>query len=200
MSRHVRLLASVALGSALVMVLFPLGVSAETSPQSWIEAKARSESEDISVQCSTQVRSVGSLGIDWGNTCTVSRTSYAISRLTLGNQRWINGIPWVPQFGQHCGAADGRFGPVTEGCVRSFQRGVAGLADTGTINAATWRALENQRQLMGCSFGACDYKTPSSPVAIAQRRDSYAGVTGPWFIRNLGGTAWRWWNSSSILD
>ncbi len=37
-------------------------------------------------------------------------------------------------------ALDGRFGPVTESCVRSFQA-VSGIPRTGCADPATWRAL-----------------------------------------------------------
>lgn len=157
-------------GSLLVLLI----VVAAQQPA---EASVRTagDSEGSVTHCATQVRSVGSLGIDWGTTCTVSRSSWQISRLTLGNQRWINRIPWVPVFGQHCGVEDGWFGGNTEQCVRSFQRGIAGLTETGTINSNTWRALEDQRHLIGCFHGVCDYRPSSTGAAVAQRRDSYGG-------------------------
>jgi hypothetical protein len=146
---------------------------------------------DSAYACGTQVRSVGSLGIDWGTTCTVSESSYRYSRLTGGIQRWLN------QLGFNCGSADAIFGAQTRQCVNTFQWAVMNrVPQTSSVDAATWRSMESLRALRRCVGSVCYYSSAGGQEDLAARWNELYGVKGAWTIRNRN-WQFRVWNSSN---
>lgn len=100
----------------------------------------------------------------WGNNCLTSRTSHAISDLTVAIQTDIN----ADGLSGNTGTIDGNFGPITEGAVEDFQTAV-GITSDGIVGSNTWNNLRGQLVFWTITGPYRYYTLPALPGSYPNR-------------------------------
>ncbi|MTD15289.1 N-acetylmuramoyl-L-alanine amidase [Nakamurella sp. YIM 132087] len=72
--------------------------------------------------------------------------TYTLSAMMSGDDVYALQVR-LAEFGYNTGRPDGRFGPLTDACVRNFQRD-RGLPEDGVFGAATFRELTRMRPMV----------------------------------------------------